>query len=70
MFKYFGTPESGLFLSWDQVDSSADWLGAPVRELSALELRPVEHVSWIINTPDFEDVRSVISCFSDVIWTE
>ena len=34
--------------------------GAPVRELSALKLRPVEHVNWIVNTPDFEDAPAVI----------
>ena len=41
-------------------DSSADRLSAPVRELSALKLRLVEHVSWIINTPGFGDVPAAI----------
>ena len=42
-------------------------LSAPVLELSVLELRPLEHVSWIINTPDFEDVPTVTILVS---WTE
>ena len=38
----------------------ADRLCAPVWELSALKHRPVEHASWILNTPDFEYVPVVI----------
>ena len=34
---------------------------APVWELSDPKRRPVEHVSWILNTPDFEYVLEVIT---------
>ena len=49
-------------------DSSADRFCAPVWELSALKLRPVEHVSWMLNTPDFEYVPVVIIpvCWCDL----
>ena len=43
-----------------RIDSSADRFCAPVWELSALKLRPVEQVSWILNTPDFETVSAMI----------
>ena len=42
------------------IDSSADRFCVPVWELSALKLWPVEHVSWILNTPDFGYVPVVI----------
>ena len=51
---------------WFVYDVGSIWLvswpawRAISRELSALKLRRVEHVSWIINTPDFEDVSAVV----------
>ena len=58
-----------------RVDSSADRLGAPVGELSALELRPIEYVSWIINVSairipvswcNLDRYTRILICFSGV----
>ena len=62
----FWHPWIRLFLLWSRVDR----LGAPVRELLAHELRRIKHVSWIINSPDYEYLPVVQFWFPGVVWTE